>query len=119
MAKKKTTGYEGFNELDKIHAMAQNTHLHVFEGMSAEEIVRVCRVCLASEWDVYPHDLTENQVKMAIVARAVPKWEDGAPQPSKRYALVCKTERLETGDDVLPYVTRLVYEKQKPEAEES
>jgi hypothetical protein len=87
MTKKKTTCLDGFNELYKIHHMADNTHLHVFDGMSAEEIVRVCRACLASEWDVYPHDLTPEQLAEAKMLDVVPRWDRGAPQPSPRYAL--------------------------------
>jgi len=44
---------------------------------SAEDLLKICRACWASDWDVYPDQWTGQQVAAAVVLGTAPTFEEG------------------------------------------
>ncbi len=65
----------GIDELRKAVRVLGGMNETFNQRFSAEELLKLCRACWASEWDITPDRWTEDQVQAALKGE-VPRWED-------------------------------------------
>lgn len=57
----------GIEELRKLIKLANNTNECVFDGLSIHAIVFLLQACRKSTWDITPDDLTEDEIRFAVI----------------------------------------------------
>ena len=79
----------GADELRLIVSNLNATREGFSDSYTAEQLIQIGRMLLASEWDIYPDQWTARQVKEALKGRP-PTWDDqerptyDAPKPRRR-----------------------------------
>lgn len=71
----------GIEWLRRIVALADSTRESVWDGLSIEETVSIAVACLRSGWDVYPDQLSYEQLCDARRGMSPDFWDGEATEP--------------------------------------